>query len=215
MNILVLFIADGLYAEYAKRIIVQFRSNITNPEGHSITFRIDPPNNDFDYLEFWGGEHKGRRISLSRFKYIDDSEFDRIIYLDSDMEIVGNVDYLLSEELNSREFWACHVHGYDNYYGDSMKRFGLSNDDIINGGLQVWNKPILTRQMHNVIMDYLATGLSFDGSDQGYISYLLKHNVFTNGWIPDEYNFCHQDPFHPVVDKPKILHYTGNKPWSV
>lgn len=215
MKILVLCIADGEYLKGAKIVQDSFKKNITNPEGHNITYRVDPPNDVFDYLHFWNDDHKGRRISLSRFQYFTESEFDRIIYLDSDMLVVGNVDLLISNELNSKDYWACHVHGYENYYKERMKEREITNNMIINGGLQIWNSRLLSISFENNLMTELRPGMSFDGSDQGYITELFPSLGVKMGWLEDKYNYCLQDPYRPQIDDIRINHYTGRKLWEI
>lgn len=215
MKILILCIADGEYLKGAKIVQDSFRANIANPEGHELTFRVDEPNHDFDYLAFMNEGHKGCKISLGRLKYFDESEFDRIIYIDSDMEVVGNVDLLLSSELNKGDFWACHVHGYENYYRERMKLRDITSDRIINGGLQIINKPLLNGFIQKLIRSVIKVGESFDGSDQGYLSEFLPRVLTRMGWLNDKYNYCLQDPYRPNISDVRINHYTGTKLWQV
>lgn len=215
MKILILCIADGDYVKGANIVIESFKRNIANPEGHDITFRIDEPNHDFDYLSFMNHHHAGTRISLCRFRYFNESIFDRIIYIDSDMEVVGNIDLLISNELNSKPYWVTHVHGYENYYGNNMKTRNVKNSDIINGGLQVINKPLLSAEFNDRLVKGLIKGNSFDGSDQGYITELFPALNIEIGWLEDKYNYCLQDSYRPNISDIRINHYTGTKLWQV
>jgi lipopolysaccharide biosynthesis glycosyltransferase len=215
MKILVLCIANNDYIQGAELVQEGFKKHMTNPEGHDISYKIDVPNTDFDYLSFMNLNHAGTKISLSRFRYFDESEFDRIIYLDSDMEVVGNIDLLISDELNKLPFWTCHVHGYGNYYGARMSEHGLTNAQIINGGLQIINKPLLTKWFKELLVQNLRVGESFDGSDQGYISALWPKLGIKIGWLDDKYNYCLQDPYKPNCTDIRINHYTGVKLWEM
>lgn len=197
-------------------VIDSFKKNITNPEGHTITYKIDDLNHDFDHLAFMNEKHAGAKISLGKLKYFNECEYDRVIWMDADMQVIGNVDYLLSEELNSKPYWACHVHGYENYYGERMKLMNITNDEIINGGLQIINKPLLTRDFQeNKLKLLLKKGDSFDGSDQGYISQLFPKIGVEIGWLDDKYNYCLQDGYRPNITDIRINHYTGKKLWQV
>lgn len=216
MNILVLLIANGEYLKGANIVIDTFKQYMTNPEGHNITFRIDAPNTDFDYLQCYNTHLAGTRISLGRFKYFNLSEFDRIIYMDSDMEVIGNIDLLISSELNSKPFWAVHCNNFDVYYGDRMKSQDITNDMVINGGLQIINKPLLSKEFYDKFVNSLVKGESFDGSDQGYISKIFPKLGVDIGWLPEKYNYCFQDGYCTKdLEDVRIRHYTGVKLWKV
>lgn len=206
--------ADGEYRVGAEVVQNSFKRFITNPEGHELTFRIDDLNNDFDYLSFdCPHNSKTKRISLGKLKYFSESPFDRIIFLDSDMEVVGNVDLLISNELNSKDYWACHVIGYELWYKDSMKAHNVKNEDIINGGLHIINKPLLTKEFEKRFKENLIPGQSFDGSEQGYIGQLLPKLGVEIGWLPLKYNHCCQDKLYADQPDVRIKHFTGVKPW--
>lgn len=212
MKILVTIVCTEDYVPHASKVLEGFQSNILNPEGHIIDYKIQviDCSNPFEYEDyiFMNQWHPGTTISLYRFRLFQNTKYDRIISLDSDMAIVGNVDLLLSSALNNLPFWACKDYGCPVYYKDRISE--ELKGKLFNGGLQVINKPLLK----DSFLEELVPGESFDGSDQGYLlNYFIKKKI-TIGYLPDEYNYAIQDTYYPRIDNPRIIHYTGRKPWE-
>lgn len=212
MKILICSYGDDTFKQGFVTMLKSIVANTSNPEGHEITYQYLEPTNNFDYLICHNGGRKGTRISLCRFAIFRDfSEYDRVIHVDSDMLCVNNVDLLLSSELNSKDYWAVKDQACKYYYKD---RLNCDPDSMLNGGLQVINKPLLNKQFFNKMMETISPGDSYDGSDQGYLSKLLPKMGIEIGWLPDEYNYAFTDGYYKQLDNPRIVHFTGTKPWN-
>ena len=210
MNILVSCICTPNYAEYARKVLEAFDKNITNPEGHNIKYEVRSYNAfpEYDKFAFMNDWHKGTKISLWRFSIYQDCEYDRIILLDADMTIEGNLDLLISEKLNDKPFYACKDYGCPHYYKDRIPEY--LKGKLFNGGLQIINKPLLK----DGFLKDLVIGESFDGSDQGYLLNYFYNKGIEIGYLPDEYNYAFQDSYYSKLDKCIIRHWTGRKPWE-
>lgn len=225
MKILVNTLTDEKFLPGTEVVLASFINNITNPEGHEITYSYTSPKRleskildkygviwipytgDYEHLAFMNEWHPGTKISLERLRFFDKKDFDRIITVDSDMLISDNVDYLLSEALNSKCFWAVHDYACQHYYATQIEKLGLPPSKMINGGLQVINNGV-----HTFAMQF-QVGQSFDGSDQGYLSQYFYEEDIDIGFLPIEYNYAFMDAYYPQCETPRVIHFTGPKPW--
>ncbi len=145
------------------------------------------------------GENK---VRLDDFKYtytklhvFGYEEFDRIIFLDSDLIVIKSIDHLF-EEIDE-EFAACDCTPYFEH--------------IFNSGVMVI-KP--SQRLFKSMMTQKDTLVSYDGSDQGFLN-----EYFKNKWkkLDIKYNsgkriFSDQREKWDRTDK-HVIHFVGGKPW--
>lgn len=136
-------------------------------------------------------------------------DYDRLVYLDSDILISSNIDNLLTihENLSENDIMAASDSGWP---------------DIFNSGLFVI-KPSLT-VFKKLIKFYKDTD-SFDGADQGLLNeyFNLQSHRMKSNWfrLPFTYNCTLNSNYEylPAMirfkDSIKVFHFIGlNKPWS-
>lgn len=165
---------------------------------------------------------------LSIFKMKD---YDRVVFIDSDMVCLGDISRLVEDSLNDRDIYAVpddYTVEYERRYKDGHKR--------INSGLMVINKRILSDSVFSEMVQMGIDGESYDGGDQGIINeYIYKHDIdvgylditynmlkrvyYVGNWMRDEER---ESLTRAVEDRGtwkdnksnlKLLHIVGTKPW--
>ncbi len=129
------------------------------------------------------------------------TEFDRLIYLDADTIVVGSLDQLLE----GPDFAASPC---------------FTAPDLFNAGMMVL-KP--SRERYEDLMEKRATLPSYDGSDQGFL------NSYFPDWytgdpsrrLPMKFNVprllrVYRPAWNRLTEDMRVLHYVGrNKPWKI
>ena len=145
------------------------------------------------------GENK---VRLDDFKYtytklhvFGYDEFDKIIFLDSDLIVVKSIDHLFKEVEDC--FAAADCTPYFDY--------------IFNSGVMVITPSRKVFKDMMVKKDILG---SYDGSDQGFLN-----EYFKNNWkkLDIKYNsgkriFSEKPELWDKIDK-HVIHFVGTKPW--
>lgn len=144
--------------------------------------------------------------------YLWDQEFDKVIYLDSDMLVVKNIDHLFNVEAS---FAACEAFRSE-FCARTRKlvKAGWSRE-YFNGGFLVLkpNKKVYSDLMK--LKDVIET--PEDPSDQGLLNHYFKSNWQRLGPL---YNFSKRVvEMSPATwarykDEVFVLHFTLDKPWS-
>ncbi|KAI3451513.1 hypothetical protein Pfo_008178 [Paulownia fortunei] len=137
--------------------------------------------------------------NYSKFRLWQLTDYDKIIFIDSDLLILRNIDFLFRmPEISAT--------------GNSGPRF--------NSGVMVIEPSNCTFQL---LMDHINEIESYNGGDQGYLNEIFtwwhripKHvNFLKHFWIGDD-ELVKQRKVHLFEAEPPILyvlHYLGNKPW--
>jgi hypothetical protein len=101
------------------------------------------------------------------------------------------------------------------YYGDSIKNLGLEPRKMFNTGCFILNRSILkSLSYEKLISEVSNSDHSYDGSDQGYLNYLVQKLEISYGELPLHVNYP-LDVYYPLVLRPPALvHFTGAKPWN-
>jgi lipopolysaccharide biosynthesis glycosyltransferase len=144
-------------------------------------------------------------------------DIEKVIYLDSDIICLGNLEELYNQNLNNRPLGAIK----DIYENRAIKQFfyrGLKsyfNSGIILIDLNKWRKSEVTKKTLNLIFKYKK---KLKYADQDILNYLFKNNwqLLDNKF---NYQFLDKKDFSIKKDKiPKntiVLHYISNKkPWT-
>lgn len=158
-------------------------------------------------------------------------EYERVIYLDCDMIVLGDISELLKFDMHD-----CYVAGCRNFMHSKMRSYvsdelGLDPRNYINSGMLVFDIracrefKLLDRMFAEIV---LHDSLRYP--DQDLINILLSGKIF---YLPAEWNYLwhlerlessqkeelrllpsDREEFYAAKPRTKILHYTGDqKPW--
>lgn len=169
----------------------------------------EPKFNNYKSIDFRKTEHclKKTFYKLEIFSYIN---YDRLIFMDSDILILGDISYLFSEIV--APFSGCKAYNAhaDKFRGD------------INTGLLVLNKASLNLRIYNKLLHMARKGFSMP--DQKVINLFFKQNIYN---IPKIYNVekrikgsgflkykVHEGFPYIQGKKVKVLHFVSQKPWE-
>ncbi|KAK6150616.1 hypothetical protein DH2020_015548 [Rehmannia glutinosa] len=137
--------------------------------------------------------------NYSKFRLWQLTDYDKIIFIDSDLLILRNIDFL--------------------FQMPEISATG-NNGPLFNSGVMVIEPSNCTFQ---ILMDHINEIESYNGGDQGYLNEIFtwwhripKHmNFLKHFWIGDD-EFVKQKKINFFEAEPSILyvlHYLGNKPW--
>jgi lipopolysaccharide biosynthesis glycosyltransferase len=137
--------------------------------------------------------------------------YDRIIYIDTDILIHKNI----SELWDLTKFNDCDIYGYKQRIEDRAQDWAIGT---LNSGFMIINKLLLCENVYNEMISIANSGLSPDAADQGVIDYYLKnHPEIKVGELPIEYNtfVWNIDKLIPAHET-KCIHFaTKIKPWQI
>ncbi|MDD3645907.1 MAG: glycosyltransferase family 8 protein [Candidatus Gracilibacteria bacterium] len=126
-------------------------------------------------------------------------EAEKILYLDSDTIILGDISEIWDIELGEKIVGAVQQ--------DKPNSFPLSID-YFNSGLLIINKNNwLENNVANKVIDFLKSNGHYGWPDQDGLNFVLKNN-----WIklPSEWNCLN---FYNKKLNTKLFHFAGLKPW--
>ncbi|KAL6209271.1 hypothetical protein ACLB2K_020213 [Fragaria x ananassa] len=137
--------------------------------------------------------------NYSKFRLWQLTDYDKIIFLDADMLILRNIDFLFEmPEISATG----------------------NNATLFNSGVMVVEPSNFTFQL---LMDHIDEIVSYNGGDQGYLNEIFtwwhripKHmNFLKHFWEGDELEKKERKTHLFQADPPilYVLHYLGNKPW--
>ncbi|GFP95350.1 UDP-glucuronate:xylan alpha-glucuronosyltransferase 1 [Phtheirospermum japonicum] len=137
--------------------------------------------------------------NYSKFRLWQLTDYDKIIFIDADLLILRNIDFL---------------------FGMPEISATGNNGTLFNSGVMVVEPSNCTFQL---LMDHINEIESYNGGDQGYLNEVFtwwhripKHmNFLKNFWIGDD-ELVKQKKIHLFEAEPPtlyVLHYLGNKPW--
>ncbi|CAB4319692.1 unnamed protein product [Prunus armeniaca] len=137
--------------------------------------------------------------NYSKFRLWQLTDYDKIIFIDADMLILRNIDFLFQ-----------------------MPEISATGNDasLFNSGVMVVEPSNCTFQL---LMDHVNEIVSYNGGDQGYLNEIFtwwhripKHmNFLKHFWEGDEPEIKQMKTSLFEADPPilYVLHYLGNKPW--
>lgn len=137
--------------------------------------------------------------NYSKFRLWQLTDYDKIIFIDADMLILRNIDFLFEmPEISATG----------------------NNATLFNSGVMVVEPSNFTFQL---LMDHINEIVSYNGGDQGYLNEIFtwwhripKHmNFLKHFWEGDEPEKKERKTHLFQADPPilYVLHYLGNKPW--
>ncbi|KAJ8618865.1 hypothetical protein MRB53_015051 [Persea americana] len=137
--------------------------------------------------------------NYSKFRLWQLTDYDKIIFIDADLLILRNIDFLFTmPEISATG----------------------NNGTLFNSGVMVVEPSNCTFRL---IMDHINEIESYNGGDQGYLNEIFtrwhripKHmNFLKHFWIGDEEEKKEQKTRLFGADPPVlyVLHYLGDKPW--
>ncbi|KAL6211211.1 hypothetical protein ACLB2K_016438 [Fragaria x ananassa] len=137
--------------------------------------------------------------NYSKFRLWQLTDYDKIIFIDADMLILRNIDFLFEmPEISATG----------------------NNATLFNSGVMVVEPSNFTFQL---LMDHIDEIVSYNGGDQGYLNEIFtwwhripKHmNFLKHFWEGDELEKKERKIHLFQADPPilYVLHYLGNKPW--
>ncbi|PON72485.1 UDP-glucuronate:xylan alpha-glucuronosyltransferase [Parasponia andersonii] len=137
--------------------------------------------------------------NYSKFRLWQLTEYDKIIFIDADLLILKNIDFL---------------------FGMPEISATGNNGTLFNSGVMVIEPSNCTFQL---LMDHIDVFESYNGGDQGYLNEVFtwwhripKHmNFLKNFWIGDDEEVKAKKTRLFGADPPilHVLHYLGLKPW--
>ena len=143
-------------------------------------------------------------------------QYDKILYLDCDIIVLGDVSELYFTDLEGNsiagvvENWILHSPIFSLYTKEAV---GVESKDYINAGIMVMDLARFRQDRVEERFVELINTYNFDviDPDQAYINYLCKGKI---KYLPFAWN---RTPLEMVeCEKPKIVHYAlGAKPWHV
>jgi lipopolysaccharide biosynthesis glycosyltransferase len=142
-------------------------------------------------------------------------QYDKIVYLDCDLVVLGDISELYHTDLGDHILGAApeaYVRSTDVFRLYAEKALGLDPDQYVNAGVLVINLEEFRKNKIEERFIRLITEHDFDllDPDQAYLNYLCKNKILElpNGWNKEPTAF-------PCVGKKNIVHYAlYKKPWQ-
>lgn len=150
-----------------------------------------------------------------KLKLFSLTEYDRVVFIDSDIICLGDISFLISKDLEIYEMCAA-------------KDYGIKlNDNIINSGVMVVNKSMLSKKTYKEMISLTKIKFNKDtkdnngnGSDQFIINEYFNTNKKNIFHLDIRYNTLkrvflhHKNIWQSIKDDIRLLHFVGNKPWN-
>ncbi len=142
-------------------------------------------------------------------------QYDKVVYLDCDLVLLGDVAELYNTELGDNILGACpeeFVQNTEEFRLYAERALGVDPDGYVNAGVLVMNLKEFRKQRIEERFVQLITEYDFDllDPDQAYLNYLClgKIHVLPNGW--------NKEPMPIALEgKKNIVHYAlYKKPWQ-
>ncbi|MEI6021044.1 MAG: glycosyltransferase [Bacteroidota bacterium] len=160
------------------------------------------------------GRFANTLLKFQVFRFFEESTSDRIIFFDADMLCLGEIEELSSSKYNSHNFWAVRDYACSKYYRKSLKTYDLMAKKVFNTGMFLANRNLLNELSYDSLIEQTASKIfSYDGGDQGYLNQYFKKNEIENKFLHPKFNYATDRNWPLTIHLPKMLHYTGPKPW--
>jgi lipopolysaccharide biosynthesis glycosyltransferase len=135
--------------------------------------------------------------TLDVFSY---TEYDRIVFIDSDVLILGDLECIF--DCTDRIAGA-------KAYNTKLDQLG----DRINSGVFVINKPVIGDRIYKKLLRIAQRGHSMP--DQRTINCCFKDEMcFINKSFNVEKRMLHTKKYKHVLENAKVIHYVAKKPWE-
>lgn len=135
-----------------------------------------------------------------KFEIFNQIDFDRLIFIDMDCLILGDLSELFKQEKP--------VSAVKTFRGDSLGK-------DINSGIMVLNKPVISEDVYRQLIALAERGFSL--ADQPTINHLFlnKINFLDKRFNVEKRLFKSLKPeFKKILKEARILHFVGEKPWD-
>ena len=141
-------------------------------------------------------------------------EAEKVIYLDADMVVLGNLLDLWSRDLDLKTAWACQDHKLNHLEEDcpwtldaNERSYPYFNSGMMIVDLRAWRRDNLEEIL---ISEARKAGKKLQWWDQTVLNYVLRGKV---GILPKAWNW-QQSNFPTGDDTVKVIHFTSpKKPW--
>ena len=142
-------------------------------------------------------------------------QYDKVIYLDCDLVVLGDISKLYHTELGDNILGACpeqFVQNTKEFRAYAAEALGVDPDGYVNAGVLLMNLAEFRKNRIEEKFVHLITEHDFDllDPDQAYLNYLCfdKIQILSNGW--------NKEPMPLACEgKKNIVHYAlYKKPWQ-
>lgn len=142
-------------------------------------------------------------------------QYDKIIYLDCDLVVTGDISELYHIDIGKNIIAAApeeYVRTTSEFRDYAEKALGVDPDNYVNSGVLVMNLEEFRRENIEEQFVHLITKYDFDllDPDQAYLNYLCRDKIYVlpSGWNKEPMDY-------PCEGKKNIVHYAlYKKPWQ-
>ena len=142
-------------------------------------------------------------------------QYDKVIYIDGDTIVQGDISELYHHELGDRWIGACHEQAMvqtDHYGTYAEQVVGVSRHNFFNAGLLLINAKIFReKQILKRFANALAEYRFVVTQDEDYLNLICKDHIL---WLDQRWNTEAYCTFPYPIEEAKIIHYIMvSKPW--
>ncbi len=142
-------------------------------------------------------------------------QYDKVIYIDGDTIVQGDISELYHHELGDRWIGACHEQAMvqtDHYGTYAEQVVGVSRHNFFNAGLLLINAKIFReKQILKRFANALAEYRFVVTQDEDYLNLICKDHIL---WLDQRWNTEAYCAFPYPIEEAKIIHYIMvSKPW--
>ena len=142
-------------------------------------------------------------------------EYNKVLYIDSDTVVQGDVSELYNTELGDRWLGACHEQAMvqtDHYGTYAEQVVGVSRHNFFNAGVLLINAQLFReKEILRRFADRLAEYQFVVTQDEDYLNLICKDHIL---WLDQRWNTEVYCEFPYPIEEAKIIHYIMvSKPW--
>lgn len=142
-------------------------------------------------------------------------EFDKVLYLDSDIVLLNDVAELYNYNLGDNYVGAVqdYLVAHTEIFGDYVENvLGISRSAYFNAGVLLINSKAFRKQnMKSKFTELLEMYTFVVAQDQDYLNILCQNKVL---WVNSKWNFQMSEPEAKNIEKKGLIHYNfAEKPW--
>lgn len=155
-------------------------------------------------------------LKLYSIRFLEESDFDRVIFLDSDLMCVGDISQLFEAGLSEFQILAVRDYACLSYYSPEIISAGLEPELIFNTGCLILNRSLLDScSFSEFVLKLLPSATSYDGGDQGYLNFICQAKNLQLHLLSLRFNYPLDSNYPLIPIKPALIHFSGDKPWVV